>query len=228
MTEDALRNHIEAKHLNAREKILCLKCDQEFTDERYLIQHYRIVHKDIPPGFEEKEKFMCDQCPSVFFNKLSLKLHCKNKHTKGGTGVAKSFHKKCPHCGKRFSSYLMWHEHVKAKHEKDTPYECDQCHRCFGTAGRLRIHKKNVHHRIKCDICGKEICNIFILKRHKASVHGITPTDVHQCEFCSSFFETSGARDKHVEKQHAESTYDTDHSSLEKALVYKPLGLSCD
>ena len=65
--------------MNIREKILCLKCDQEFTDERYLIQHYRIVHKDIPPGFEEKEKFMCDQCPSVFFNKLSLKLHCKNK-----------------------------------------------------------------------------------------------------------------------------------------------------
>ena len=101
--------------MNIREKILCLKCDQEFTDERYLIQHYRIVHKDIPPGFEEKEKFMCDQCPSVFFNKLSLKLHCKNKHTKGGSGASKSFHKKCPHCGKRFSSYLMWHEHVKGQ-----------------------------------------------------------------------------------------------------------------
>ena len=61
MTEDALRNHIEAKHLNVREKILCLKCDQEFTDERYLIQHYRIVHKDIPPGFEEKEKLECKE-----------------------------------------------------------------------------------------------------------------------------------------------------------------------
>ena len=60
-------------------------------------------------------------------------------------------------------------------------------------------------------------------------MHGITPTDVHQCEYCSSFFETSGAKDKHVEKQHAESTFNTDHhSSLEKALVYKPLGLSCD
>ena len=84
-----------------------------------------------------------------------------------------------------------------------------------------------MHQRIKCDICVKEICNMFILKRHKASVHGITPTNVHQCEFCSSFFETSAAKDKHVEKQHGEPTFNANHTIT--SIEFKPLlGLSLD
>ncbi len=59
-----------------------------------------------------------------------------------------------------------------------------------------------MHQRIKCDLCGQEICNVFILKRHKASVHGVTPEGVFQCEYCPSFFEQIGAKDKHVSKHH--------------------------
>ena len=79
-----------------------------------------------------------------------------------------------------------------------------QCHRSYGTSGRLRVHKKNMHQRIKCDQCGQEICNIFILKRHKASVHGITPEDCYQCEYCTAFFEHLKAKEKHVAKHHHE------------------------
>ena len=150
----------------------------------YFVQHYKYVHGGIPPGYEDKEKFMCDQCPSVFFNNLSLKLHYKTKHAsnngqhpQGLLSNNKIGRRKCPHCEKTFATYLSYKEHIKSKHEKDTPYKCDQCHRSYGTSGRLRVHKKNMHQRIKCDQCGQEICNIFILKRHKASTQ-ISPSPV--------------------------------------------------
>ena len=182
----------------------------------YFVQHYKYVHGGIPPGYEDKEKFMCDQCPSVFFNNLSLKLHYKTKHAsnngqypQGLLSNNKIGRRKCPHCEKTFATYLSYKEHIKSKHEKDTPYKCDQCHRSYGTSGRLRVHKKNMHQRIKCDQCGQEICNIFILKRHKASVHGITPTDCFQCEFCPSFFEHIKAKNKHVAKHHVDKMTDS-------------------
>ena len=37
----------------------------------------------------------------------------------------------------------------------------------------FKVIKKLVLEQVKCDECGKEICNSFILKRQKATVHGI-------------------------------------------------------
>lgn len=206
--EWSLKLHIKSKHTDAPLKALktiCPECGQEFNATMYFVQHYKYVHGGIPPGFEDKEKFMCDQCPSVFFNNLSLKLHYKTKHAEGSKDAnVKTGRRNCPHCDKTFATYLSYKEHIKSKHEKDTPYKCDQCHRSYGTSGRLRVHVKNMHQRIKCDQCGQEICNVFILKRHKASVHGITPTDAYQCEFCPSFFEHLKAKEKHVAKHHVE------------------------
>ena len=70
----------------------------------------------------------------------------------------------------------------------------------------LRWHKKNMHERVKCEVCGQEICNGFMLKRHKASVHGIIPTDAYQCEHCPMFFMKLQAKEKHIEKNHKNET----------------------
>ena len=208
LTEASLKNHIISKHIKVPEKIMCYECNQEFNESRYLVQHYKYVHNDIPPGFENKEQFMCDRCPSVFFSKLSLKQHCKTKHAVDGGPPPPSYsaesRKNCPLCEKTFSSYLRRREHIKSKHEKDTPHKCDECHRSYGTLTCLRVHKRNMHQRVKCDQCGQEICNSFMLKRHKASVHGITPQDAHQCEHCPSFFQNLKAKEKHVAKHHPE------------------------
>ena len=52
----------------------------------------------------------------------------------------------------------------------------------------FKVIKKLVLEQVKCDECGKEICNSFILKRQKATVHGIKPKDDFQCELCPIFF----------------------------------------
>ena len=84
-----------------------------------------------------------------------------------------------------------------------TVYKCDLCHRSYGTKSRLKVHKRNMHQRIKCDECGQEICNSFILKRHKATVHGTRPTNVHQCDYCPLFYNRKSALDKHMVKHQA-------------------------
>ena len=41
----------------------------------------------------------------------------------------------------------------------------------------FKVIKKLALEQVKCDECGKEICDSFILKRQKATVHGIKPKD---------------------------------------------------
>ena len=86
--------------------------------------------------------------------------------------------------------------------QKGRPYNCDECHRSFGTDKRLKNHKVEVHQRVKCEECGKEICNAFNLKRHKAIVHGIQPKNVFHCEKCPLFFATETSLDKHTTSKH--------------------------
>ncbi len=208
--EDSLKKHIELKHRAPSDRTTCYQCKQSFSDERYLIQHYQSVHNSIPPGFDDKEALICDQCPSIFFNKKSLAMHSKKKHFKGKRVVEEAVSdakrvKKCPHCEKTFITNVNYIEHIRSKHENNTPFQCDECHRSFGTKSKLRVHKKNMHQRVKCDECGQEICNVFILRRHKASVHGIRPTNVLNCDYCPAFFNHKKVIDRHVAKQHPET-----------------------
>ena len=47
---------------------------------------------------------------------------------------------------------------------ENCPYKCDSCHRSYGTMTSLRWHKKNMHERVKCEVCGQEICNGWVME----------------------------------------------------------------
>ena len=136
------------------------------------------------------------------FSQLSLKMHIKTTHSGKVYKSTTKKNRKCPYCEKTFTTLTSYKEHLKVKHENSTPYKCDQCHRSYGTKSRLKVHKRNMHQRIKCDECGQEICNAFILKRHKATVHGTRPTNVFQCDYCPLFYNRRTALDKHLLKHH--------------------------
>ena len=95
-------------------------------------------------------------------------------------------------------------EHIKVKHENNTPEQCDECNRAFGTPHALKAHKYNMHKRSKCEICGQSLCNTFWLKRHMSASHGIMPEGSIPCSHCPLFFSSKGAKDNHVKKQHAD------------------------
>ena len=179
--------------------IECHACDMKFKAPTFYIQHHQSVHGNLPPEYLDKELFICDQCPNVFITKQSLTMHMINVHS-SKKYVKKE--RKCPYCEKTFRTYSNYKEHVMVKHEKSTKYECDECHRSYGTSGKLQNHKRLVHERVKCDECGKDICNSFILKRHKATVHGIKPKNDYQCEHCPMFFSYRLTLEKHVLSKH--------------------------
>ena len=191
---------LEPRKQNVKESVYCENCNEKFSGLLYLVQHYRKKHGSLPPAYNDKELFMCDQCPNVYLSKLSMKKHMKCVHL--NKPVMKKT-RQCPHCDKTFTTITCYKEHLAVKHEKNTPFKCDHCHRSYGTQDRLKVHKRNMHQRIKCDQCGQEICNAFILQRHKATVHGIKPTDAFQCPSCPLFFNQKASLDKHAKKHHA-------------------------
>ena len=133
-----------------------------------------------------------------------LELHKKRVHR--GT-LPKQHSRKtyeCPTCKKTFTSGNNLDEHIKVKHENNTPEQCDECNRAFGTPHALKAHKYNMHKRSKCEICGQSLCNTFWLKRHMSASHGIMPEGSIPCSHCPLFFSSKGAKDNHVKKQHAD------------------------
>ena len=177
------------------ETIECNSCEETFRAPSFYIQHYQSSHGSVPPEYIDRELFVCDQCTQVFVTKISLSLHISNVHSdKHG--------KKCQFCEKVFKYNKNLKEHVASKHEKNTPFKCDLCDRSYGTKTKLNDHKNLVHQRVKCDECGKEVCNSFTLKRHKASVHGTNPKDAYQCERCPKFFSSQTNLDKHIVSKH--------------------------
>ena len=95
------------------------------------------------------------------------------------------------------SNYL---EHVKSVHENSTPFACEECPRKFALPRTLVKHKKLVHGKVECDICGHVICNSFELKRHRASNHGIFLPNTIRCDQCSLSFQKQALLDDHIAK----------------------------
>ena len=182
----------------------CDKCEDTFNNVKGYIRHHEVMHGDFPANIETGPVHLCDECPKIYLKQRTLEIHKRRVHR--GTLPARQSRKTyaCPLCNKTFTSGNNMEEHIKVKHENNTPEQCDECNRSFGTPHALKTHKYNMHRRSKCEICGQSLCNTFWLKRHLSTAHGITPQGSHQCSHCPLFFSSKGAKDNHVKKQHAE------------------------
>ena len=206
----ALNVHVKKDHPeNCAKNFTCDKCDSVFTMTFYLA-HYRKVHKDIPPEFQDKKLFLCDQCPQVFVSEKGLNLHVRSTHIGKDSEVLSASKvpkvdrmKKCPECPKMFRDKGISHmrEHVMVVHRKKTPFKCDHCPREFGTHVRLKGHLKN-HTKALCDVCLMEISSSYKLERHKGEVHGLYPQNSIRCEACPMYFYKEVNLDKHRKKKH--------------------------
>lgn len=210
-----LKIHMDSIHGNGsvndqikvnEEQFHCVRCKQDFSEQRYYISHYKRAHKEIPPEFKDSAKFFCDQCPEVFLSATNLKAHLSYKHSLKKTGHKtvqkrkKSF--KCPQCEKVYSTNSNLREHILVVHEKKTLFECDQCPRKFGFKRTLDAHIQVVHTKVNCDACGQTMYNSYELRVHKASVHGIIPSNSYQCEHCPKVFRAKANLYSHVANKH--------------------------
>ena len=185
----------------------CDKCQDSFNTVRGFISHYQEMHGEFPPNLpvDSTSTFMCDQCPKIFLWKESLKAHKRKIHQdtlSKSTNTKKTY--QCQVCSRTFTQKHNLDEHIKRDHEKNTPEQCDECNRSFGTEKALKAHKYNMHRRVKCEICGQSVCNSFWLKKHMSTAHGIIPENAFKCSYCPLFFKNEGAKDNHVKNQHSD------------------------
>ena len=181
----------------------CDQCEDKFSKIASYLAHYRVTHKGTPMNLVGViELHHCDQCSEAFASIGGLNNHKKFVHQgiKHRTQRAKEA---CPYCGKLVNRSTALREHIKSKHENDTPYECTECPKAFGTETFLRLHIRQAHRKIKCEVCGKEVCNNFWYKRHMAKVHGVVGENSHQCDLCSAVFDTMDAKSKHAASSYA-------------------------
>ena len=117
LSENSLHNHISNRHIKGPEKMHCEQCNQDFKAPRYLIQHYKFIHKDLPPAYQGKVQFMCEVCSDFFMNKSSLDQHVKRKHSNEPIKVLhkpKPAPKQCPHCDKVLFMIIMVNYRTRA------------------------------------------------------------------------------------------------------------------
>ena len=126
----------------------CHICDQEFTESKYLLHHYRTVHKTIPPSYESKPQFPCQKCNTVFFSKMALYNHDRKEHLKikprSKAIVLPVNQPKCPHCDKSLSDERRLRDHIANSHSEIRPYKCRACGKGFGTKANQRYHERTV------------------------------------------------------------------------------------
>lgn len=147
LKQSTLQNHLQRCHDEASRGLgYCHICDQEFTEPKYLLHHYRSLHKTIPPSYEGKEQFPCEKCESVFFSKMALYNHDRKEHLKIKTkrGQQGGTLPKCPHCEKTLSDERRLRDHIANSHSEIRPYKCRSCGKGFGTKANQRYHERTV------------------------------------------------------------------------------------
>ena len=166
LSEEDMKKHIEEKHskeqpaegssaststATSAENPLCSECNQDFSNEGYLLQHYKIVHKDIPPGMKNRKQYICEQCGEVYLSQLTLQNHNKRVHTVTTENT-------CEDCGNVFVNvyeYKIHRERVHADGDNDQgagkssakkkKLNCSHCEKTFVSYARCKEHIRSKH-----------------------------------------------------------------------------------
>lgn len=153
-----LNNHRTYHTKRSQNAVKCTICDKEYSRERYLLQHYSSVHKELGIdttvvcdmcGFRTpyKEKlanhikthtgdrpFACSACPRRFITKTLLAYHFR-MHTGD-----KRF--ECQYCGKKFTHRSSYQYHIKI-HTGEKKFNCPGCNRGFISKVNMQKHLRS-------------------------------------------------------------------------------------
>ena len=147
-TMSELREH--KKRHDAKNKMKCNICDQEFNSKSQLRNHMREAHEilredwnkiqsensTVEDGMDQSQEIpniQCNFCESKFTNKNNMWQHRKEKHQS---------HKPCrnfPNC--EYAGRCVY-SHITIP---DGKVRCFECGNDFGTQKALMIHRKTVH-----------------------------------------------------------------------------------
>lgn len=134
-----LKIHLDMKHSQVNEEIMCTDCGEVFENNAKLKYHQNKVHK------EKVLKYCCRFCDYKTYSKPQLKEH-ERTHTGEKPEI-------CAWCGQGFSSKrtLVNHERL---HTGEKPYQCKLCSSSFAQRTSLNVHVKT-HHKLQAAVGSK-------------------------------------------------------------------------
>jgi len=146
LNNNALKNHIIAKHTGNVHRKLCPHCPMRVKD---LESHIENTHVNPKP---KDKKFVCETCPYRTHDKSALNSHIKMTHLK--------LTKPCPVCEKNIIVSKM-RDHMKC--HQVNQFTCVACDKTYRE--KLDLSKHILYHhrkfRTPCKYCGKqEVTNI--------------------------------------------------------------------
>jgi len=196
----------------------CSICDDEYTQARGYVAHYRKVHDSFPPELDQVEKVFCDLCPKQFLGKRALYRHKTTFHPEK---CAENY--TCDKCNITFQKSLYLH-HYRQVHNDIPPefqgtdlFLCHLCPQAYISRKGLDIHVRVSHKRLeenktkklpldqekkhrvkKCPECAKTFRaeSSSALREHIMVVHR-KKTPFH-CTHCAKEFGTCVAFKKHM------------------------------
>ncbi|XP_058835292.1 zinc finger protein 600-like [Topomyia yanbarensis] len=113
----------------------------------------------------------------------------------------------CRYCTYRTTSKNMFQNHVD-RHEKpddDNPWKCSfaKCNAVYPTKEDLLKHKKEIHSKYVCDICGMVLKHKYTLEVH---LRRHTGESKYPCQYCSTSYFTSNELKLHMTVVHLSVT----------------------
>ncbi|XP_013106085.2 zinc finger and BTB domain-containing protein 41 [Stomoxys calcitrans] len=171
------------------------------TAEPHESKTIETLQQQQPPPFSTVE---CQLCQHLSPNQAEHKQHLQRVHEIRDL--------ECHICGKvfknstpsRYKFHLKWHninKHVK----------CTQCGFVCSSRQALKEHRRAVHAKIICKICGIGI----LAKKMKSHLREHEVLSQFPCEYCTEIFQSNEDRETHIWQVHADDQHaETDSSNV--------------
>lgn len=158
-------SHLRSEHF-VRQSVVCIYCNNNYTDKECLNKHVNLVHPKI------KIKCSIKGCCKYFFNKQNLDAHFQLLHQ--AKEDLKVFC--CSKCSFRTSSKSRLSTHIVVAHGWER-LQCPKCIRICRSRVSLQSHLRDVHmKRRSCKFCNALVVNI---NRH------MSQRQCKKCDFVS-------------------------------------------
>lgn len=186
----------------------CLEatCEQTFTSQRALLNHYKkkhvnkkSIHEDISRMYGP-EKYHCLYCNEHYFKYELLLSHNKINHESETTPPETPEY---PVCLIEPLTVPQWQVPIEVN-QKNKNYKCDLCNKLFSTKAQLANHSNRMHGGAKSYACDYHRCNFSYttkasLQVHQLRMHG---EKKYKCLECNLKFSMKGDLNQHYLRSH--------------------------